>query len=93
MRFIDMNFEQKITFKIPIIPSEADELNKFIFKKYNEYIGQNEIKIDKSKLDFNDLDNVANTKYLQEKATTFINTFISKNSGLEKNLILKKLVV
>ncbi|WP_426605732.1 hypothetical protein [Spiroplasma endosymbiont of Glossina fuscipes fuscipes] len=92
MRFTDMNVEQKITFKIPIIPNEADELNKFIFKKYNEYIGQNEIKIDKSKLDFNDLDNVANTKYLQEKATTFINTFISKNSGLDKKLNLKKII-
>lgn len=88
MRFTDMNVEQKITFKIPIIPNETDELNRFVLKKYNAYIAQNDIEINKSKLDFNDVNNVANINYLQEKAATFI----SENPGLNKKLNLKKII-
>ncbi|MBH8622779.1 hypothetical protein TS70_02470 [Spiroplasma sp. hyd1] len=92
MRFTDMNVEQKITFKIPIIPNETDELNRFVLKKYNAYIAQNDIEINKSKLDFNDVNNVANINYLQEKAATFIASFISENPGLNKKLNLKKII-
>lgn len=86
-----MNIGQKVTFNILIIPNETDELKLFVLKKYNEYIGQNHIEIDKTKLYFNDLDNVENINYLQEKATNFIINFINKNSGLNKKLNLKKL--
>ncbi|WHQ37112.1 hypothetical protein [Spiroplasma sp. SV19] len=92
MRFTDMNVEQKVTFKIPIIPNESDELNEYVLKKYKGYIEQNNIEIDKSKLDFNDLSNAINTKYLEEKAKTFIDNFISENKGLNKKLNLKKII-
>lgn len=86
-----MNLEQKITFKIPIIPNENDELNKFIVEKYNEYIAQNNIEIDKNKLDFNDLNNIANVNYLEEKAKSFITKFINNNPGLDKKINIKKI--